>query len=274
MQKASVHAATTAAKEDCRRGFDWEPQGVSKGAQLTKVVPVHATRSRAKAAAALTDLKRVGNALESHASRAGARVIGLTSASPGEGVSTCAAAISFLLAGEVQPLTIRRQTGSPLVPDGAQRAAGVVLVDANLKDPFVHQAFGVPISPGLRDGLRSGQSLATVAHRIEGSQLLVIPAGSGFGTAGMDVQQLAAALQQLAQQVRLVIVDLPAVLSSEGVKYAMLCDAVVMVVRAHHTRWEAVLQARRILERAGVPILGAVLNRRRFDLPRWLYERL
>jgi Mrp family chromosome partitioning ATPase len=220
----------------------------------------------------LNDLKAVAHVVESVAARTGARIVGLTSALPGEGVSTCAAAISFLLAADGEAGASRGRTGS-LVTSSAEAADAVILVDANVGAPFIHRAFALPLSPGLSDGLRQVRSLAELAHRVESSRLLVIPAGSGRGRA--DLQQLGRALRQVAERVRLVVVDLPAVLgAAEGVSYAMLCDAVILVVRANHTRWEAVVQAQRMLERAGVPILGAILNRRRFDLPSWLYERL
>ncbi|MBC7185602.1 MAG: CpsD/CapB family tyrosine-protein kinase [Calditrichaeota bacterium] len=268
-----VNPAEATTREAAQRVASGARAGAVGGSsQLTHVAPRRAVSTRDKTTGVLKDLKAVAHVVESVAARTGARVIGLTSALPGEGVSTCAAAISFLLAADGEAGTNRGRTGS-LVLSPTASADAVILVDANVGDPFIHRAFALPLSPGLSDGLRQVQSLADMAHRVEGSHLLVIPAGSGRRRA--DLQQLGTALQQAAERVRLVVLDLPAVLgSAEGVRYAMLCDAVVLVVRANHTRWEAVVQAQRTLERAGVPILGAILNRRRFDLPRWLYERL
>ncbi len=221
----------------------------------------------------LTEFQRVAYALELSAARERLRIIGFTSAVPGEGVSTCIAAISFLLASAVHTRPGRGQTGSP--PGGSQRQAEdkVVLVDANAGSPSLHEAFGLPLQPGLTEAVNSAQPLS-VARPMENPALLVVPAGRGAHTA-LDMQRLRLALQQFASQAGLVLVDLPPVLrAAHGVKLATLCDAVVMVVRANSTRWEAVVEAKRLLERAGVPILGAILNRRRFELPKWLYEHL
>lgn len=268
-------AAATTAQAHRRVSRDWHPKEVSNCTQLSVGGMQPACPPRGRKGAVLTDLEALANVVETVAARAGARIVGFTSATRGEGVSTCAAVVSFLLAAWGHVSTIRRQTGSPLEPGQQGHAGLVVLVDAHLGDPFLHDAFALPISPGLRDWLPPGQSLTSVAHRVKDAQLLVLPAGKGHGSAGVDLPPLATALQELAQQVRLVVVDLPPILRApEGVRFATVCDAVVLVVRAHHTRWEAVQQAQRVLDRAGVPILGAVLNRRRFDLPRWLYERL
>jgi Mrp family chromosome partitioning ATPase len=48
----------------------------------------------------------------------------------------------------------------------------------------------------------------------------------------------------------------------------------VLVLRAEHTRWEVADEARRVLENSGVDILGAVLNRRKYHIPGFIYRKL
>lgn len=232
-----------------------------------------ASRGNEGLATVLSDLRRVAHTLELTAVGQKARIIGFTSAVPGEGVSTCIAAISYLLASEGSTPLGRGQTGSLPMQGQPLGADNVVLVDANIGDPSLNQAFGMPMQPGLTEAISSPEPLS-FARRAENASLFVIPAGHR-GRSALDPDRLRVTLQEIANHARLVLVDLPSVLHSpEGVKLAGVCDALVMVVRANSTRWEAVAEARRLLERAGVPLLGAVLNRRRFELPRWLYERL
>lgn len=221
----------------------------------------------------LDDLRRVAHNVELMAASQKVRIVGFTSALPGEGVSTCIAAISFLLATEGQASAGGGETGSLLLQGQPSAPDRVVLVDANVKNPSLNEAFGLPLQPGLTNAMASTQPFS-FGWRAEGEALLVVPAGAR-GNVVLDPNRLRLTLECFSAKARLVLVDLPSVLRSvDGVKLAKACDAVVMVVRANSTRWEAVAEARRLLERAGVHILGAILNRRRFDLPSWLYERL
>ena len=53
-----------------------------------------------------------------------------------------------------------------------------------------------------------------------------------------------------------------------------MADGLVMIVQANHTRREAAQRAKEILDAAGVRVLGAVLNKRTFPIPEFLYRRL
>ena len=54
---------------------------------------------------------------------------------------------------------------------------------------------------------------------------------------------------------------------------AQLCDGSVIVIRAGYTRRQLPQRTVELLDEAGVKVLGAVLNRRRFYIPRFVYER-
>ena len=70
-----------------------------------------------------------------------------------------------------------------------------------------------------------------------------------------------------------VVVDLPPVLAdSSALRWAGVVDGVVIVLEAERVRWEAALRGKRLLEEAGARILGAVLNKRRYPIPGWLYK--
>jgi len=72
-----------------------------------------------------------------------------------------------------------------------------------------------------------------------------------------------------------VILDAPPVhVSADALAFASKVDGIVLVIRAEATRWEVVQRAREQLEKAGGRILGTVLNRRRYVIPKRLYKRL
>jgi len=51
-------------------------------------------------------------------------------------------------------------------------------------------------------------------------------------------------------------------------------DGVLLVVEAGKTRREVAFRAKKELEQAGAKVLGVVLNKRRYYIPEWLYQRL
>jgi len=53
-----------------------------------------------------------------------------------------------------------------------------------------------------------------------------------------------------------------------------LMDCVVLVVESERTRMRSLKRAYRSLQDTGVDFLGAVLNKRRYYVPRWIYSRL
>ena len=83
------------------------------------------------------------------------------------------------------------------------------------------------------------------------------------------------AMLSLKNQFEFVFLDLPPYLHSTHSKLlTRLCDGVVLVVQAGRTRWQTVAETRRLLEKANIPILGGVLNRREFSIPELFYRML
>ena len=155
----------------------------------------------------------------------------------------------------------------------------VLLVDANIASPALHRIFGIRASGGLVDILASSHgeegAAAIVSSPIENLRLL--PAGSKEGDSG-DVfksAQWASLFKHLKKNYHYVIVDLPALGQTEwAVQAAGLCDGVALVVEADRSPWEAVLQTKQRLLISHANILGVILNKRRFPVPKWLYRVL
>lgn len=81
--------------------------------------------------------------------------------------------------------------------------------------------------------------------------------------------------QALKTQYDDIVLDLPTpTVSRIGLATAMLCDGVVVVLEAEKTRAPVIENLVASLRAVKVPILGTVLNKRRFHLPMWLYRRL
>lgn len=80
---------------------------------------------------------------------------------------------------------------------------------------------------------------------------------------------------RLRQQFDLVVVDSVSVSESfDPIMLANQMDAVVLVVAAESTRAPVAQNLRDRIAEVGGPIIGVVLNRRRFHIPNFLYRRL
>jgi len=74
---------------------------------------------------------------------------------------------------------------------------------------------------------------------------------------------------------KMIILDLPSI--SEGaaaVKSAGLANGVILIIESEKVRREVVMRAKERLEKAGAQIIGVVLNKRKYYIPRWLYKKL
>jgi protein-tyrosine kinase len=71
------------------------------------------------------------------------------------------------------------------------------------------------------------------------------------------------------------VIDAPPILTyPEAVQISRHCDGVAVVVRSGHTRRQLPARALDLLDEAGANMLGTVLNRRRFYIPRFVYDRM
>jgi len=140
----------------------------------------------------------------------------------------------------------------------------VLLVDADLRQPSLHGRFRVQNNAGLTDILTQGYDWQQGIQDTPLTYLQILPAGAGPHGYPSDVLSLAT-MQRLVEHLRnafdLVIFDAPPVLSlpeAEILGHAM--DGVLLVHSPGKCSKEDVLEATRVLQRAGGSILGVVLN--------------
>jgi succinoglycan biosynthesis transport protein ExoP len=170
-----------------------------------------------------------------------ARVLQITSALPGEGKTSTAATLAVLL---------------------AHAGFRVLLIDADLRRPRVHEVFGLAREPGLSD-LLSG-AIEGVLHKSPVRGLSVIPAGSPV----IDPVEVLSALDPRRLQAGapgpydFVLVDSAPVLGlADSVVIATKVDAVLLVVSAEDSVRGALGAAVKHLRLVRAPLLGAVLNK-------------
>ncbi|MEY3362085.1 MAG: hypothetical protein RL531_1804 [Actinomycetota bacterium] len=139
----------------------------------------------------------------------------------------------------------------------------VVLIDADLRRPTVHDRLDVPRSPGLTSVLQ-GADLSECLRRVQDSPFLrVLASGPPVEdpSAVLGARSFRTVLDAL-RAVRLVVVDTPpAALFSDALAVASQCDATVLVVDVTNSRTAQIRRTLEDLERAGANTVGIVANR-------------
>lgn len=183
-------------------------------------------------------------------SRDKSRII-FTSPEAGAGTSTIVAATAIGLAQNLR------------IPIGLLEIAG--------QSPALARIMGLRSSPGLTDLLDGASTLAQCLQAMPGVPgLRVVVAGASRAPipGELATQPAKAMLAELTHAHRLVFFDTPPLLDHSITR--LVCqqaDAAVLVVRAGETSKARAAATLRILELAGLPVLGAVVNRYTSDLP-------
>jgi len=206
------------------------------------------------------------------------QIIGFTSAIPNQGTSCVVTLLSLLMAAreKLSYETVDEQINGKNGGNGKKAIRqGVLLIDGQLRHPSIHQKFGLSQSGGIMEVLENELSTNGLVKRIETSALKVVTTGvsNNFNLAQSHIEKLYTMLSNARKRVRFIFIDLPPILAySEGISLCHLCDSVILVIQASDSRWEVVKEARRLLDRAGVNLIGGILNRREYYIPGWIYK--
>jgi len=142
-----------------------------------------------------------------------------------------------------------------------QSACRVLLIDADLRTPRLHSAFGTTANPGLSEYLQQEAEEFAIMQRGSADGLFMIPAGRSV--TGQTELIATGRLQFLIEQVESffdwIIVDSPPAISvTDASLLSNSCDGVVLVVRSHSTPFDIVRKARERFREES--LVGVVLN--------------
>lgn len=170
------------------------------------------------------------------------RVLMVTSSLPSEGKSTTAINLAFALA----------QTKRTL------------LIDTDMRKPTLASRLGLPGgSKGLSNLVTGTATLKECVHPVEGSPLMVIPAGDmpPNPLELLQSQRFADVLEHLKPQLDFIILDTPPVeLVSDSLTLASMATDVVFVVRSASSTLPVARKSIERLKRAGGRLQGIVVN--------------
>lgn len=144
----------------------------------------------------------------------------------------------------------------------------VLVIEADLRNPQLHEIFRVPAHWGLANLLEENEpvenySFEDLAFTTDIPGLYILPAGHGeLSIANMrHIDRLTELLMRCRLEFHAVLIDTPAALRYPDARIvARLCDAAVMVLRAGETSRDDASALSHQFDSDGTTVLGAVLN--------------
>lgn len=192
---------------------------------------------------------------------ADAGVIQFTSSHFGEGVSSITLALALFMA-RLRP------------------SEEVMVVEANLRRPCFDQIMSLKAEGSLLAVLQRSGRLREAIEKVDKYRFWVMPAGRTPVTDSLvsyesDLERLRDVFNVLKKKYRYILVDSPPVIPFiDATRICEITDGVVLVVESEQTRSEVVDHALDKLKSAGAEILGTILNKREFHIPKGIYRFL
>ena len=171
------------------------------------------------------------------------RIMAVTSAKPGEGKTVTIANLAVLY---------------------AQSGRRVLLVDANLRKPDLHEVFMADNKTGLADLLTGAAVFDYAVQELPVPNLSLLPAGRIAGPPSdlLGSERMLDLLESLRARYDLVLLDTSAMLGvTDSQVLSAFCDGVVFVVRAGKVKQRDAMRAMEQMERVRAKVVGVVLNR-------------
>jgi non-specific protein-tyrosine kinase len=168
----------------------------------------------------------------------------------------------------------RTTVAANLAIAAAEAGRQVVLADCDLREPAVHQRFGLSEAPGLTELLIDELDPAPLRETATPG-LRVLTAGRTPPNPGELVasRRLASTLASLRTCCELLILDSPPVgVVGDAAVLATLVDGVLFVARTGRTKRDDARRAREQLDRVGARLLGTVLTNARLDRDASVYH--
>ncbi|MDH2432979.1 CpsD/CapB family tyrosine-protein kinase [Pokkaliibacter sp. MBI-7] len=154
----------------------------------------------------------------------------------------------------------------------------VLLIDASLSATSITQQSDLRRVPGLLELLenQTSEQLAASVLSFPDLPFHLLPLGQRTAQSEQLIQEKTSQLLSLLKRhFRFIVIDADAVYASaDTLIFSSLVDGVILVIGAEETRWEVAQAATHRLTQNGAHILGTVFNRRKYYMPKWLYDQL
>ncbi len=149
----------------------------------------------------------------------------------------------------------------------AQTGAQVLVIDADMRRPRLHQVFGLSNNDGLSAILSSDMTEADVLSKINkfrDTNIYLLSSGAIPPNPAelLGSAQMRRLLDIVGETFNYIVIDSPPIASfTDGVLISSLVDGVLLVVHGGKTSRQVVKRTRQMLHEIGAKIIGVVLNK-------------
>lgn len=148
----------------------------------------------------------------------------------------------------------------------AQGGKKTILVDCDLRRPAQHELWNVKNDRGLSEFIQEGGDPVLQSVNVEGLSLLTSGAMPPAPADLISSSKMEKAIAILKSKADIVLFDAPPVIAvTDAALLASKLDGVLLVVSAGHTKRDHAAQAKELLEKIKVRIVGTVLTNAPMD---------
>jgi receptor protein-tyrosine kinase len=158
-----------------------------------------------------------------------------------------------------------------------QVTGSVCIVDANFRHPALHRFFGVANSGGLAAALTQPGAVSNFLLQLGDTNLWLLPSGAEMSDLSRYCTPLEMELRltELRDQFDYLLIDSPpASQYADALALGAMTDGVVLVVESESTHRDAARRTTRNLRAAKVRMIGAILNKRSYPIPHFIYRMM
>ncbi|VXD15815.1 putative exopolysaccharide biosynthesis protein [Planktothrix serta PCC 8927] len=144
----------------------------------------------------------------------------------------------------------------------AQLGYRVLLIDADMRQPFQHQIWRLVNTPGLSDILAEPLELSSVIRQgMERLDVLTAGVISPNPLRLLESQNMALLIQNISKQYDFVIIDTPSlIVAADALIVSQMAQGILLVSRPGVIDRETAITVKEILDRASQRVLGLVIN--------------
>jgi capsular exopolysaccharide synthesis family protein len=184
---------------------------------------------------------------------------------------------TFLFTGTAHGVGVSTTVVSMATAMAGDSRKKVLLVDANFRTPGLHRAFDLPHHNGLHEILTLGDQKELAYKKVGPGNLYLFPSGVNHFVqdSRFESKRFDAFIEDVRKEFDYILIDAaPLNMFPDSAAICSRVDGVILVVTYGKTRRQVALRAKKELENAGAHILGVIINRRKFYIPKWIYRRL
>jgi MinD-like ATPase involved in chromosome partitioning or flagellar assembly len=153
----------------------------------------------------------------------------------------------------------------------------ILVIDGNNKSSNLSNQLGIGDQQGFCNllNLADDFDIAFLTHQQPDYGFDVLPYGVDCHTKKTSCKYVGAVLDKLKEHYQYLLFDSPSIyLNYEVLVMAPMFDGVILVLESEKTRWEVAQTMTERLQHSGAKVAGAIFNRRKYYLPKWVYKLL